>query len=197
MNRQKTAVIAALVIILATAGTALASGESAQITLPPGTTAINPHTCKFLHKERDPATPGVGGSLGTALIALRDLRVYTLYEDARHDAKMACLTHKIGKPGLGGPGPRGPRGFPGPAGPAGPAGGLAGYVQVTAPINFKQASATVTCPNGDVVLGGGANVEVEGSYPSSDSSWTVTRDHTWGNLKTGTVYATCAIGGTL
>jgi hypothetical protein len=192
--KARNALIGVALLALAVPAIASATGESANVKLPPGTTAINPKTCKFLHKEVDPPTPGPGTTLAGAELAIRTLRVYTLYEDARHDAKMACLTHHMGTNGKRGPagpaGPAGPRGARGPAGPTGS--GLAGYVRVSAPINFKQASAAVSCPTGDVVLGGGATVEVEGSYPSSDSTWIVLRDHRWGNLKVGSVWATCA-----
>jgi hypothetical protein len=166
-------------------GTAIAATEGSNL-IPPGAPAgylkINPATCKFVHPEID--------------VRPSPTERYARAEDSRDDVKLSCLTNKIDKARLGAPGPRGPRGLTGATGPAGPAGapgGLSGYVIVSAAINFKQASATVSCPSGDKVLGGGANVEVEGSYPvASGSGWVVTRDHTWGTLKSGSVFATCA-----
>lgn len=161
------------------------ASEVSSIKFPGGNFAINPATCKFVHPETDYPL-GMTWSVGKIAFA---------YEDRRHDVKLSCLTNKLNSRSVGAPGPRGPQGPAGPAGPtgpAGPAGGLAGYVRVSAAINFKQASASVSCPTGKVVLGGGATVEAEGSYPSSDTTWTVTRDNMWGHFKTGTVYATCA-----
>lgn len=108
-----------------------------------------------------------------------------------------------GADGAAGPtGPAGPIGPMGPAGaigPQGPAGGLSGYQRVqqthTVAAGFF-ANLGVTCPAGTVVLGGGytsdAVLTVQGSYPASDTVWSVplhNRSTTSGQL---TVWALCA-----
>jgi hypothetical protein len=157
-------------------GVAQASSEAANTAgISKSQLQINPKTCRFVHREIDPLTPKAQASLSSAVVAVNMLRVYALYEDARHDVKMACLAHHMG--GSGKRGPRGPRGVRGPAGPAGPAGSgaLAGYTQVRA--SGTGATVTATCPTGDVVLGGGSPDETTGSYPSSNTAWSVRRDH--------------------
>jgi hypothetical protein len=79
--------------------------------------------------------------------------------------------------GVGGP--------PGPAGPAGPAGSarvVGSPVTITGPGLDESATATAACPDGTVLLGGGAQVEhphdvitvLDSSYPSSTTVWTAT-----------------------
>ena len=129
---------------------------------PEGYLSINPRTCKFVHREIDqPLGP-----------TWKNLRTAFVWEDARHDAKLSCLTRRVN----------------GEAG--GVAGAVAGYAQV------KQTgtghTVTVTCPKGDIVLGGGNLAgEIAGSYPSSDTSWTIVRAHD-NHLASITAVATCA-----
>ena len=158
-KRGIIAVGAIMVACLALAASALAAAEHVSRGA-----AVNPKTCKFLTPEKDPATGPTW----------KNLRTYVIYEDARHDAKVACLQNHMG-------------GKRGPAGPAGPA-GVSGYVQVKA--TGTTHTVTATCPQGDVVLGGGSPSETTGSYPSSTSAWTVVRDHL--SPKRLTVIATCA-----
>src|SRR5256885_17058940 len=110
MNHKKAvlATLGALAALAVPTVAVAASGEPANVSIPKSAIALNPKTCRFLHPELDPATGPTW----------KNLRVYSLYEDARHDAKMACLARHMGK--------RGPRGVRGPAGPAG-SGALAGY----------------------------------------------------------------------
>ena len=129
---------------------------------PEGYLAINPKTCKFLVREIDqPLGP-----------AWTNLRTAFIWEDARHDAKLSCLTKKAD----------------GAAG--GVTGAVAGYAQVKA--TGPGQTVTATCPTGDIVLGGG-NIggEVAGSYPSSTTSWTIVRAHD-NHRATITAVATCA-----
>jgi hypothetical protein len=129
---------------------------------PPGYLAIHPKTCKFVHHEIDqPLAP-----------SWKNLRTAFVWEDARHDAKLSCLTRRVN----------------GAAG--GVAGAVAGYAQVRK--TGTGQTVTATCPDGDIVLGGG-NVggEVAGSYPSSNSSWTIVRAHD-NHRASITAVATCA-----
>lgn len=192
MKHRSNIVVGVLVaVIAALCLAAAAKASSGELTMnvagiSKSQLKINPRTCRFVHAEIDPLTPKATASLSSVVGAVNALRVYSLYEDARHDAKMACLSHHMG-------GKRGPRGFAGargPAGPAGPAGSgaLAGYVQVRA--SGTGQTVTATCPEGDVVLGGGSPDETTGSYPSSQSAWTIARDHLSPHVMT--VIATCA-----
>lgn len=83
----------------------------------------------------------------------KNLRRFIVWEDARHDVKLQCLANRPDHTS-----------------------GVTGYVQVKA--TGTGHSVTATCPEGDVVLGGG-NVrgEAAGSYPSTSSAWTVNRAH--------------------
>lgn len=81
--------------------------------------------------------------------SFRGLRIYVLQEDAIHDAVMGCLRRHMN------------------------AGGA--YRRVSASGHGQKV--VVTCPAKTRVMGGGATSEVEASYPSSDTTWTVTRDH--------------------
>lgn len=174
MNHRKNTILAGVAVACLAGGAATAIGGTVNTTnealqahilgLPKGYAQINMATCKFAVKEVD--------------VRPSPSEAYARAEDIRHDALDNCLRHRVNSFKVKAPAPD--------------ADGVTGYVRVTATINFKQTSATASCPSGDVVLGGGASVEVEGSYPSSDAAWTVTRDNTWGHLKTGTVYATCA-----
>jgi hypothetical protein len=141
-THRKAALIAAGLATLAT-GTAFAAGEHAN-TSP--ASAVNPKTCRFLQREKDPKTGPTW----------KNLRTYVIYEDARHDAKMACLARHMPKP-------------------ANPVNVKFGYTQVTATGLGK--TVTATCPAGYKVTGGGSRSETTGSYPSSNSSWSVVRDH--------------------
>jgi hypothetical protein len=141
-THRKAALIAAGVTVLAT-GTAYAAGEHASAS---PATAVNPKTCRFLHREVDPKTGPTW----------KNLRTYVVYEDARHDAKMACLARHMPKP-------------------VAPVKVKFGYTQVAASGLGK--TVTATCPAGYKVTGGGSRSETTGSYPSSNSSWTVVRDH--------------------
>jgi hypothetical protein len=168
-------VIAGVLAVSGGAAFAASHGEVANL-IPPGAPSgyltINKGTCRFVHREID--------VMPTAT------ERYARAEDSRDDILFNCLRNKSNRAKVGAPGPRGPRG---PAGPAG-SGALAGYVQVTA--SGTGASVTVTCPEGDVVLGGGSPAEFTASYPSSASSWTIGRDHL--SPKTLVVIATCATG---
>jgi hypothetical protein len=129
---------------------------------PEGYLSINPRTCKFVHHEIDqPRGP-----------TWKNLRTAVIWEDARHDVKLSCLTRRVN------------------GGAGGVAGAVAGYAQVKK--SGTGPTVTVTCPAGDIVLGGG-NIggEVAGSYPSSNSSWTIVRAHD-NKLATITAVATCA-----
>lgn len=129
---------------------------------PEGYLALNPKTCKFFQREIDqPRGP-----------SWKDLRTAVIWEDARHDAKLSCLTRRIN------------------GGAGGVAGAVAGYAQVKK--TGTGHTVTVTCPKGDIVLGGG-NIggEVAGSYPSSDTSWTIVRAHD-NHHGSVTAVATCA-----
>lgn len=185
MQHRKALIATALVALAIPAAAQASGGETANALIPASATTINPRTCRFVHKEVDPATGPTW----------QNLRIYTLYEDARHDAKDACLAKHIGKVGVGKPGPQGPagprgkQGANGAPGAPGAPGGLAHYTQVRA--SGTGATVTVTCPAGDVVLGGGSPAEFTGSYPSSATSWTIGRDHL--SPKTMTVIATCAL----
>lgn len=188
MSHRKFLAIGVIAAAIAAAtGVAHGATEASRVAgIAPSQFQINPKTCRFLHREIDPVTPKASlfGRVNV-VIAINDLRTYSLYEDMRHDVKMSCLSNHMGQRG-----PAGPAGARGPAGPAGPAGsgGVAGYVQVKA--TGTGASVTATCPTGDVVLGGGSPDETTGSYPSSQSSWTVNRDHL--SPRVLTVIATCA-----
>jgi hypothetical protein len=186
MHRKWAPIIAVAAIAAATGVAQASSGEMTMNVagISKSQLQINPKTCRFLHREIDPLTPKAQASLSSVVGAVNALRVYSLYEDARHDAKMSCLARHMGQRG-----PRGATGSRGPAGPAGPAGsGLAGYVQVKA--TGTGATVTATCPTGDVVLGGGSPDETTGSYPSSTRAWTIARDHL--SPRVLTVIATCA-----
>jgi len=78
--------IAAVLLIVGAVGIAAASTESLSdngtITFAPGSFAINKQTCKFLHPEVDKPL-GTSWAVG---------RVWSLYEDGRHDVKMNCNT---------------------------------------------------------------------------------------------------------
>lgn len=171
-SHRKLASVAAIAATLLIPAAAHASGGETPHHVMLSQFAINNQTCRFAFPEVDPMT-------GPTWL---DLRAYVLYEDARHDAKLRCLTSHLGTVKAG---PRGPQG---PTGPA----GVSGYTRVAAPIDTAKLAASATCPTGDVVIGGGATIEVAGSYPSTDSTWTVTRDAAWAHTTSGTVYAICA-----
>lgn len=163
-SKKLTAAAVAILALLVPA-VAAATSEHANVNgFPEGYLAINPTTCKFLHPEIDqPLGP-----------TWKNLRTAFIWEDARHDKKMSCLTNRVN----------------GAAG--GVAGAVAGYAQVRATSTGQ--TVTATCPNGDIVLGGGnISGEVAGSYPSSNSSWTIVRAHD-NHQATITVVATCAAG---
>ena len=163
ISSKKLAAAAVAILALLVPAVAAATSEHASVKgFPKGYLAINPKTCKFLHREIDQ-------QLGPTW---KNLRTGFIWEDARHDAKMSCLTNRVN--GAFG----------------GVAGAVAGYAQVKA--TGPGHTVTATCPNGDIVLGGG-NIggEVAGSYPSSNSSWTIVRAHD-NKRATITVIATCA-----
>lgn len=162
---RRTRLIALATVVVALLVPAVAFAAVEHITssgFPEGYLKINPRTCKFIHHEiEQPRGP-----------RWQNLRTAVVWEDARDDVKLQCLTRRVN----------------GEAG--GVAGAVAGYAQV------KKTGAghtvTVTCPRGDVVLGGG-NIggEVAGSYPSDDSSWTIVRAHD-NHRGSITAVATCA-----
>jgi hypothetical protein len=156
------ALAVALVGVLVPAAAIAAVEHTASTGFPEGYLSINPKTCKFFHREIDqPLGP-----------TWKNLRKGFIWEDARHDAKLSCLTRRVN----------------GAAG--GVAGAVAGYAQVKK--TGTGHTVTVTCPKGDIVLGGG-NIggEVAGSYPSSDTSWTIVRAHD-NHRASITAVATCA-----
>ena len=149
MNRNTTRrgliIVAAIMTgFLCLAASAFASGAIEHAV---GTNAaVNPNTCKFVKPEVDPPTGPTW----------KNLRAYVIYEDARHDAKLSCLTRKVG-------------GFKTPP-----------PVQLQTKIVTATGTGqtvTATCPAGFSVTGGGSKSETTGSYPSSSSAWTVVRDH--------------------
>ena len=173
-THRKLIVAAATALTMTSTAYAADQAHLAGGVIGSGPTAVNAATCKLVHAEVDLST-------GT----FQHLRAYTLREDGIHDNVMSCLRRRVFSLKTGAPGPQGP------AGPAGK-NGVSGYVRVSSAINFHQASASATCPAGDVVISGGADVEVSGSYPSTDTTWTVGRDSVWGRQKSGSVYAVCA-----
>ena len=71
---------------------------------------------------------------------------------------LLAVDFRAGQLPQGPPGPAGPQGSPGPQGPAGPT-GASGYQVITqaSPSNSSTPkSLTATCPQGKVVIGGGA-----------------------------------------
>ena len=89
MNRNTTRrgfiIVAALMTgFLCLAASAFASGAVEHAL--GASAAVNPQTCKFVKAEVDPSTGPTW----------KNLRQYVIYEDARHDAKLSCLTRKIG-----------------------------------------------------------------------------------------------------
>lgn len=81
----RSAGIIAVGVMLTAVGVAHASGEQAQVRFPSGAFAINPTTCKFLHREVDKP---LGNSWTTGRVAFA-------YEDGRHDTLDNCLRHKL------------------------------------------------------------------------------------------------------
>ena len=134
------------------------------------------------------------------------------------DVKNGSLLSQDFKPGQLPAGPRGAQGFPGATGAAGPKGdagaagapgapgvpGVSGYQRVVSSNEFnppgQQTQASVDCPAGKRVLGGGVSTgggidhSVNASYPSSVTRWTV-----WMNNKGAAgafiaAYAICGVG---
>ncbi len=101
MTTHKKLIAAAVAVVaLAVPAIASATGEHASTAgFPPGYLQINPVTCRFLHPEIDQPTGPTW----------KNLRKFAIWEDARHDAKLNCLTNRPDHTG-----------------------GLAGYVQVKA-----------------------------------------------------------------
>ncbi|TYB42718.1 hypothetical protein FXF69_28440 [Actinomadura chibensis] len=114
-----------------------------------------------------------------------------------------------GHAGATGPtGPEGPAGATGPAGQEGPTGatGPAGPTRPTQIVRETHALApglntgTATCPAGTVITGGGVVTPLGGnaltvqqyeSFPSSESTWTVSFNNSPGTAGSYTVYAVC------
>jgi hypothetical protein len=106
------------------------------------------------------------------------------------------------KPGQIPQGPKGDKGDKGDAGSAGPP-GISGYEIVNA-VNTTPGginNASVTCPTGKRVLGGGATQSVQAagsgpylgrSYPVGNASWAASVPAPVGNPTTVTVFAICA-----
>lgn len=137
------------------------------------------------------------------------VRQSSYYKGNLKHYKRICIRGKQGATGAtGAAGPQGPKGDTGATGPQGPQGnpganGVSGYVRVSQEFagsaSANPKSLTVTCPDGKKVLGGGFNtpdsnngVDVFGSYPSTDTAYTVkvgTRDDNHWKL---VVYAVCA-----
>jgi len=118
-SSKKLAAAAVVLLALLVPAVALATSEHASTKgFPEGYLAINPKTCKFLVREIDqPLGP-----------AWTNLRKAFIWEDARHDTKLSCLTKKVD--GASG----------------GVAGAVAGYAQVKK--TGTGATVTVTCPTG-------------------------------------------------
>jgi hypothetical protein len=99
----------------------------------------------------------------------------------------------------GGTGPQGPQGPAGSTGPEGPA-GVSGYQQATTDFTLPNSALenlSVSCPSGNIVLGGGVSgdpgyYQLNDSYPSSTTSWTVTLASNNFGSASGTLYAVCA-----
>ncbi|HXV41908.1 MAG TPA: hypothetical protein VEC96_02500 [Anaerolineae bacterium] len=124
----------------------------------------------------------------------------------------------VGPPGSAGPeglpgpvGPAGPEGPPGPSGPVGPAGpegpqgpqGIPGLSNVTIIANQQNSypnftRLTITCPAGQLVIGGGAEAlgpdsVLNGSFPDGPTSWAAIGHNVAGGPSIGLhVYAICA-----
>ena len=162
-SSKKWAVAAVAMLTLLVPAVAAATSEHANVKgMPEGYLAINPKTCKFLVREIDQPLGPTWKNLRTAFV----------WEAARHDAKLSGLTKRVD--GAFG----------------GVAGAVAGYAQVKA--TGAGHTVTATCPDGDIVLGGGnLGGEVAGSYPSSTTSWTIVRAHD-NHQPTITAIATCA-----
>jgi hypothetical protein len=125
-------------LAVVTAARGAAEQSNVRLGLPAGYLTLNPTTCRFAIPERDRAEGPTWRQLRTAFD----------WEDARHDAKTACLAHR--KPRLS-------------------------TVIVTS--SGTGAAVTAVCPAGYRVSGGGSPDEVTGSSASSTTSWTVSRDH--------------------
>jgi hypothetical protein len=161
-------IIAAVIIVpAAIAGSSAPIADSARVPTS-GPNAINPANCKFLHREIDVVT-----DLGTLEQKLAENGRYDIAEDARHDAKMNCLTNLVNTL---------KKRIVQPAAPV-----SLHYMRVLA--SGTGATVTAGCPSKFRVVGGGSQSEVEGSYPSTNQTWTVTRDHL--SPRHVTVYAVC------
>jgi hypothetical protein len=162
-RRTRLIALAAAVAGLLVPAVALAAIEHTDSgRFPEGYLQINPRTCKFLHHEIDQPRGPTWKNLRKAFI----------WEDARDDVKFQCLTRRVN------------------GGAGGVAGAVAGYAQVRK--TGTGHTVTVTCPKGDIVLGGGNTAgELAGSYPSSSSSWTIVRAHD-DQRASITAVATCA-----
>lgn len=81
------AAISAAVLIVAAVGIATAATEQSHLAagMPSGYLSINPQTCKFVHPEIDKREGPTWKGLRTAFN----------WEDARHDAKLVCLTNAL------------------------------------------------------------------------------------------------------
>lgn len=136
--------------------------------------------------------------------------------DCKKNEKIVTLEILSGPPGPQGPvGPQGPKGEtgekgdtgePGIMGPKGDLGepGISGWervVGITSTTSTDDQTASVSCPEGKKILGGGYLVASSNTtyypranYPSSDSVWTVTvhRGGTGTSSWGLTAYAICA-----
>jgi hypothetical protein len=151
-------------VALATSSTTAFKAE-AHVASNTGPNAINPATCKFLHRERDVVT-----NLGTLEQKLSENGRYDISEDARHDRKMNCLTNLVNTV---------KKTITQPA--------HLHYIRVMA--EGTGPNVVIGCPSGYHVVGGGSQSEVTGSYPSTDDTWTIVRDHLSPKVLVG--YAVC------
>jgi hypothetical protein len=148
------------------------------------------------------ATQLSGSSIKAGTITGRQIKSHSLTAGKLSKKTIAQLHGAIGPAGPAGPaGVAGPAGLAGPQGPAGPA-GIVGFVQVkSAPIDLpagKQTQSTKQFPAGMVVVVLGvstpstnAQVNVNGSFPNSASSWRADVNNDSGALSSFTVYAIC------
>jgi len=85
MNHKKAVTIGVLALAIGGGAATAQASEQSQIQFASGAFAINPTTCKFLHREVDKPL-GNSWTVG---------RVAFAYEDGRHDALDTCLRNKV------------------------------------------------------------------------------------------------------
>jgi hypothetical protein len=158
MHRKLIASVVAIGALVIPAIAAATSSQpayrtEAHVSANSGPNAFDPATCKFLHRERDVVT-----NIGSIQQKVAQNGRYDIAEDARHDAKMNCLTNLVNtlKKKIGSP---------------------ATLLYKTAFATGTGERVTATCPAGYFVTGGGSHSETAGSYEEGSDAWTVVRDH--------------------